>query len=66
MTFPDDYVFTGVGIPRQIGNAVPPLMAKAVGKHILQLLSSSSVVNKTIRKRGVKKEHSQECQLLSA
>lgn len=37
MTFPDDYVFEGVGIPRQIGNAVPPLMGKVVGEHILAL-----------------------------
>lgn len=37
MTFPDDYSFQGVGIPRQIGNAVPPLMGKVVGEHLLKL-----------------------------
>lgn len=38
MTFPDSYLFSGVGVPRQIGNAVPPLMAKVVGAHILSLM----------------------------
>lgn len=36
-TFPMDFSFTGnkVDIARQIGNAVPPLMAEAIGKSIL-------------------------------
>lgn len=38
MSFPDHYDFQGVAYPRQIGNAVPPLMAAAVGRHIIGLL----------------------------
>ena len=42
MSYPDNYIFLGSGIPRQIGNSVPPLMAAAIGRHVLQLLSSAS------------------------
>ena len=37
-TFPDDFVFAGSGASRiqQIGNAIPPLLARAVAEHILQ------------------------------
>lgn len=41
MSFTDDYQFLGGHIARQIGNAVPPLMAKAIGEHIMKLLSGS-------------------------
>lgn len=36
-TFPVDYMFAGnkVEVARQIGNAVPPLLAEAIGKQIL-------------------------------
>lgn len=38
MSFPDHYKFAGANFTRQIGNAVPVLMAKAVGLEILRSL----------------------------
>ena len=38
MSFPDRYNFVGSAIPRQIGNSVPPLLARAIGGHLLKLL----------------------------
>ena len=37
-TFPDDFMFVGnkVDVARQIGNAVPPLMAEAIGNSIIE------------------------------
>lgn len=39
-SFPDDFVFTGskIEIARQIGNAVPPLLGKAVAESVYQVL----------------------------
>ena len=36
-TFPIDFIFIGnkIDIARQIGNAVPPVMAERIGKSIL-------------------------------
>ena len=38
--FPDDYVFVGNvrEVRKQIGNAVPPLMAKTIAKKIKEML----------------------------
>lgn len=43
MSFPDSYVFEGAMLPRQIGNAVPPLLAQALGRHLLKLLEHDAV-----------------------
>jgi DNA (cytosine-5)-methyltransferase 1 len=42
-SFPDHYEFEAPGIPRQIGNAVPPLLARAIAE-ALQREDSSLVV----------------------
>lgn len=63
MTFPDDYHFSGTGIPRQIGNAVPPLMAKAVGEHLLSLLKCSDDKPYSTSKFIGRRENDQACQL---
>ena len=40
-TFPDKYIFTGTRSQKnlQIGNAVPPMLAKAIGKAIIDSIS---------------------------
>jgi DNA (cytosine-5)-methyltransferase 1 len=38
MSFPDRYEFVGSAIARQIGNSVPPLLARSIGKHIYEML----------------------------
>lgn len=46
-TFPMDFVFTGnkVDVARQIGNAVPPVMAEQIGKSILESYERSCATN---------------------
>lgn len=41
-TFPDDFIFAGSlnSMYRQIGNAVPPLLAKIIGKNIIKTLDN--------------------------
>ncbi len=41
-TFPDDYYFCGskIDIARQIGNAVPPLLAEAIARHLKQYFTN--------------------------
>lgn len=38
-SFPDAFRFLGAAIPRQIGNAVPPLLAEAVGRSVSEHLA---------------------------
>ena len=43
-TFPEDYIFEGnkVDIARQVGNAVPPALAKSLGIQIRRCLSEET------------------------
>lgn len=43
MSFQDSYAFEGSMRARQIGNAVPPLLAKALGRHLIKLLQQVPV-----------------------
>jgi len=47
-SFPDDFIFYGtkVQVAKQIGNAVPPLLAASMAKAVLQCLSSSTLTSK--------------------
>lgn len=51
-TFPKDYLFFGTsmsGIARQIGNAVPPELAKRIGQHLIWM---ESTYGKDVRARS--------------
>lgn len=44
MSFPDHYQFVGASFARQIGNAVPPLLGRAIGEEIKRSLYEAATV----------------------
>lgn len=42
MSYPDAFIFKGASIPRQIGNSVPPLLGRAIGSHVRELLDRAA------------------------
>lgn len=44
-SFPDTFRFYGAGIPRQIGNAVPPLLGRIMGESVLEHLRAHGQVD---------------------
>lgn len=49
-TFPDEWIFHGSisSKYRQIGNAVPALLGKAIGEHILKIMQGKDIFNEPI------------------
>lgn len=45
MSFPDHYQFMGASFPRQIGNAVPPLLGRAIGEEMIKSLKDFQETN---------------------
>ncbi|MFP5116141.1 DNA cytosine methyltransferase [Bacillaceae bacterium C204] len=46
-SFPDDFIFTGTKTSqlKQVGNAVPPLLSRAIANKILELLDTEAINN---------------------
>lgn len=53
-SFPDGFVFSGTMNPafRQIGNAVPPLLAKAIAVEVVRVLREAAADQQTLRMRA--------------
>ena len=51
MSFPDRYKFEGTNFTRQIGNAVPVLMAKAIGQELFKSLRAAEPARAARRRR---------------
>ena len=49
-TFPDDFMWEGskISVARQVGNAVPPVLAQAIADEVFNLIESSSVEAETL------------------
>src|SRR5690606_8435567 len=65
-SFPDDFLFTGskIEIAKQIGNAVPPLLARAVASSVLNILDELKMRGKVgSNLKGVKKSSYVEDQI---
>lgn len=45
MSFPDHYQFIGASFSRQIGNAVPPLLGRAIGRELVRSLMDYEAAN---------------------
>ena len=54
-SFPDGFVFSGTmnSSFRQIGNAVPPLIARAIALRVLEALSSRNDVPQSVQRRDL-------------
>jgi DNA (cytosine-5)-methyltransferase 1 len=52
MSFPDRYKFEGTSVTRQIGNAVPVLMAKAIGAEMLKSLRDAVPQRGAVRRKA--------------
>ena len=52
-TFPDDWTFYGSVSSkyRQIGNAVPVLLGKAIGEHILKIIQGNNNFHEIIKRK---------------
>ena len=50
-SFPNDFIFSGstTSIFRQIGNAVPPLMAMEIGLALMEIKKSKNKIKNTIQ-----------------
>jgi DNA (cytosine-5)-methyltransferase 1 len=56
-SFPNNFIFEGTVSSqwRQIGNAVPPLLGKALGKAIISMYKKAEIKSsKTIKKKTIK------------